>query len=496
MSSLLLRGIGWLYTCDERHTLLENAWLHVVDGRVAALGPEPCPVPAADRSVDLTGCIVVPGFVNLHHHFFQSITRAIPRSQRATAFDWLFSLYPLWAELDEDAMRAATAAACAELLLTGATTSVDHSYLLPARAGDLALAQVETAKSLGIRFHFVRGCMPTMEGDIAERLRPLMGGRLDGIVDDGDAVLAAMRGALQRFQDTAPFAMTRVDLGPTTVTYRKPDLMGRIAKLAKEFDAGLHTHYQPRAVEYDMARDLLGNTPLGFLRDSGWLGPRTWMAHCTELSDSEIDAFADAGCGVAYCARTAVRLGYKVPRIARMRAQGVTVGIGVDGAGSNDSGSMLSEIRLAHLLHRVHAGPETVPERDWLTPYDTLLMATRNGARLLGRDDVGQLAPGMAADIAAFDLRRAAYVGTVADPLGGLVLAGADAAAALTVVNGRVVVERGRLVTADEAAIAEHGNRAAERLLRAAEARTGLAFRIPPGPGPRPTVPPIPSMRQ
>lgn len=488
MSSLLLRRIGWLYTCDDRHALLENAWLHVVDGRVSALGREPCPIPAADRSIDLPGCIVVPGLVNLHHHFFQSITRAIPRSQRATAFDWLFGLYPLWAELDEDAMRAATAAACAELLLTGATTSVDHSYLMPARAGDLAAAQVETARALGIRFHLVRGCMPTMEGDIAERLRPLMGERLDGIVDDGDTVLASMRDALARFQDTSPLAMTRVDLGPTTVTYRKPELMGRIAALAREFDAGLHTHYQPRQVEYDMARTIVGTTPLGFLRDSGWLGPRTWMAHCTELSDEEIGAFADVGCGVAYCARTAVRLGYKAPRIARMRARGVTIGIGVDGAGSNDSGSMLSEIRLAHLLHRIHAGPETVPERDWLTPYDTLLMATRNGARILGRDDIGQLAPGKAADIAAFDLQRAAYVGAVADPLGGLVLAGSDSAAALTVVNGRVIVERGRLASADEAAIVADGNRIAERLLRAAEARTGLAFRTPPGPGPRPNA--------
>ncbi|MSQ54552.1 MAG: 8-oxoguanine deaminase [Betaproteobacteria bacterium] len=489
MSSLLLRNIGWLYACDDRDTLIENAYVHVVDGRVAALGREPCPVPSAERSIDLRGCIVVPGLVNVHHHFFQSVTRAIPMTQRADVFGWLFGLYPLWAELDEDALQAATAAACAELLLSGATTSADHSYLMPADAGDLAAAQIETARELGIRLHLVRGCLPTMEADLADRLRPLMQDRLDRIIDDEDTVLASMRGTLSRFQDGSRYSMTRIDLGPTTSTYRKPVLMGRVAALANEFGAGLHTHYQPRPVEYDMAKSLLGTTPLGFLRDSGWLRPRTWFAHCTELSDEEIDAFADAGCGVSHCPRTAVRLGYKVPRITRMRQRGVTVGIGVDGAASNDSGSMLGEVRLAHLLHRLNAGAETVPERDWLTPYDTLLMATRNGARILGRDDIGSLAPGMAADIAAFDLRRAAYVGAVADPLGGLVLAGSDASAALTVVNGRIVVENGRLTSADEAAIVVRGNRAAERLLSAAERRTGLAFRRAAGEGRRPSAP-------
>ena len=487
MSSLLLRNVGWLYTCDDRDTLIEGGYVHVVDGRIASLGVEPCPVPAADRTIDLAGCIAMPGLVNVHHHFFQSVTRAIPLTQRADVFEWLFGLYPLWAELDEDAMQAATGVACAELLLTGATTSVDHSYLMPAGAGDLAAAQVETARGLGIRLHLVRGCMPTMEADLADRLRPLMKERLDGIVDEVEPVLASMRQTLSRFQDASRGSMTRIDLGPTTSTYRKPALMGRVAALAKEFDAGLHTHYQPRPVEYGMAQSLLGTTPLGFLRDSGWLGPRTWFAHCTELSDEEIDAFAGEGCGVSHCPRTAVRLGYKVPRITRMRQRGVTVGIGVDGAASNDSGSMLSEVRLAHLLHRIDTGTHTVPERDWLTPYDTLLMATRNGARILGRDDIGHLAPGMAADIAAFDLRRAAYAGAVADPLGGLVLAGSDASAALTVVNGRVVVEKGRLASGDEAAIVVRGNRAAERLLSAAERRTGIAFRGAPGAGPRPT---------
>lgn len=488
MATLLLRNIAWLYTCDDGHRCLRNAYVHIVDGRVAAIGNEPAPMQGADRQIDLAGCIVIPGLVNLHHHFFQSITRAIPLGQRATAFDWLFAMYPLWAELDEESMQAATMAAGAELLLTGCTTSVDHSYLIPAGSGDLPSAEVRAAGRLGLRLHLVRGCMPTMEGDVAERLAPLMGDRLGVLLDDPVTVARAMRDVLDRFHDRSPLAMVRVAVGPTTVPYRLDGLMRDMAAMSREYDCGLHTHYQPRETEARICRESHGLTPIDYLEQAGWLTPRTWFAHCTELSDHDIRGFARSGAGVAHCPRTAVRLGYKVPRIAAMRQAGVRVGVGIDGAASNDGGGMINEVRLAHLLHRLDTGPQVVPEQDWMSPYETLLMATRDGAAILGRDDIGYLAPGMAADIAAFDMRCAGLSGAAADPLGGLILAGSDARTVLTVVNGRVIVESGVLMTASERDVVEGANAAAERMLRAGEKRTGIPFRESRGAGPKITI--------
>ena len=485
MTTTVLRNADYIYTCDDGHRAFRNGYIVVEDRKIVEFGSEPWPGEGADASHDLTGCVVVPGFVNTHHHFFQSIARGIPATQRATAIDWLTGLYPLWAELDPAAIHWASMAAAAELLLTGATTSADHSYLMPAEDGDFVQPQVNAAATTGLRLHLVRGSMPTIEGDIANRLRPVMGERLGRLQDDEKTVFTAMESAIRAHHDTSRHSMLRIALGPTGVSYATPDFMRRIAEIAATNGCGLHTHFLPRQLERDLSRKLAGRDPLSVLSDSGWLRPGTWFAHCTELEDEEIRTFAETGCGVAHCPRTVIRLGYRLPRIALMHRLGVKVGIGVDGASSNDSGSMINDVRLGHLLHRANSPDDADPGSEWMTPYQTLLMATRNGAAILGRDDIGHLAPGMSADIVAFGLGSVSCVGASSDPLAALIMCGSESRTALTMVNGRVVVKHGKLVSFDEDEIVTNASAAERRLMSAAERRTGIDFLHAPGEGPR-----------
>ncbi|MBB3898186.1 amidohydrolase family protein [Roseococcus suduntuyensis] len=477
MPSLLLRNIGWLYTCDDRDQVLRDAWLRCEDGVMVALGAEPCPCPDADDVREMAGCIVLPGLINMHHHFFQQVTRATPHAQRAVTLEWLFGMYPLWSELDADCLHWATLAAGAEMLLTGATTSVDHSYLLPGAGSEMMEAEIGAARELGLRLHLVRSCMPTIEGDLATRLRPIMGEKMEAMLDKAETLFPRIERDLARFHDASRHSMLRLDLGPTVITYAMPEMMRRFGEMAAANDLGLHAHFLPREIERALCRQHNGMETVDFLRSVGWLTPRSWFAHSVSLDDAEIAGLGAAGCGVAHCPRTAVRLGYPVPRIAAMRQAGIAVTIGIDGGASNDDGSMLGDMRLGLLYHRTNAGAETVPLRDWLKPYDLLLMCTRVAAGVLNRPELGHLAPGMAADIAAFDLRRAAYAGAMLDPLGALLMCGADSSAKLTVVAGRVVVADGRLLSADEGRIVDGTNAAMESLTQRATRSTGLDFR-------------------
>ncbi len=485
MTTVVLRNADFIYTCDDENRAYRQGYILIRDRRIVEIGNEPWRGQHADISLDLTGCVVIPGLVNTHHHFFQSIARGIPATQRAFAIDWLAGLYPLWAELDPEALYWASMAATAELLLTGATTTADHSYLMPAEDGDFVVSQVNAAADTGIRLHLVRGSMPTMEGDLAARLSPVMGKRLRRLQDRDEELIPAIENAIRAHHDSSRHSMLRIALGPTGVSYARPNFMRKIAEIAISSNCGLHTHYLPRQLERTLSRQLTGKEPLAVLAESGWLRPGTWFAHCTELNDDEMRAFAANGCGVAHCPRTIVRLGYRVPRIAAMQKEGIRVGIGVDGASSNDSGSMLNEVRLGLLLHRVNTPDDSDPLMEWMTPYQALLMATRNGAAILGRDDIGYLAPEMSADIVAFNLRDVSYVGASCDPIAALLMCGSESRAKLTMVNGRVVVENGKLVSFDEEHVVSEAGAAARRLLSAAERHTGINFNHPAGEGPR-----------
>lgn len=470
----LLHGIGRLYTCDADDSVLDNAYLVVEDGRIAAIGTG-MPEGDFDLTEDMAGRLVVPGFVNLHHHYFQTLTRAIPAGQRGHLIDWLYAMYPIWAGMTPDDLAAATEASVAQLLLTGATTSVDHSYILP-RGVDHVEAEIAAARGTGARLALMRGSLTSIEADLEQRLTALLGPRAGGLVDDPATVLADMRRTIARHHDTAPGAMVTVGLAPTTTTYDNPGFMRDVARIAAETGTRLHVHCHPRPDERALCA-ARGTTPLEFLDDAGWLTDRTFFAHATRLTADEMRRCADAGVAVAHCPRMILRLGARVTPVHDMLAAGMRVGVGVDGGASNDSGSMLGEMRVALLLHRLAGGEGEVPWQQWLSPYRLLCMATRDAAAIIGRNDIGRLETGACADLAAFDLDSVAYAGARTDPLSALLLAGDDDRAALVMVGGQVLVRDRRLLIADERAISARVDAATERLIAQAAAVTGIDYR-------------------
>jgi cytosine/adenosine deaminase-related metal-dependent hydrolase len=475
MPRLLLRHADALYTCDDARRVIRDGYVLIEDGRIAALGAEPAPAIAADEEISAAGSLVTPGLINIHHHLYQTLTRAVPLANRASILDWLYAMYPVWAEIDADAYYWAALANSCELLGSGCTTNADFAYLMPQQSGEMAAEEIRAVREAGMRFVLVRGGMPTIEGDLESRLRGVMGARLDRLLDREDRLFPALEGTLRQYHDTSFGSMLQVAIGPTSVTYTRPRFMRRFAELARASACGLHVHFDPRPDEHETMR-ARGGTPIGFLRDAGWLWERTWFAHSTLLDDEEMSAIAGAGASIAHCPHCIIRLGKKAARLGHWRARGINVGIGVDGPASSDCSNMLNELRLAMMLHRVGGYADTEPAEQWLTPQDVLWMATRGGAKALGRDDIGQLAPGKAADIAAFPLRRLSLAGAILDPLAALLMAGSDPYASLTLVNGRVRVRDGHLVDVDEMRAFDGANAAAHRLLGAAQQRTGLDF--------------------
>ena len=389
---------------------------------------------------------------------------------------WLKLLYPIWSKITPTDLAAATSAACAELMLTGCTTTADHSYLLPNGNPEFVDEEVGAALRLGIRLHLVRGSLTTLEGTLANELSQALGDRAGGLLDREKDVLADMRRAASRYHDGSFGSNIAIAFGPTTVTYENKRFMRDVAALASDFGCGLHTHFHPRQDERDSAADLYGETPAEFLKDVRWLRPGTWFAHSSRLNETEMDALAKNRCGIAHCPRMIMRLGARVPPIHTYRERGITVGVGVDGAASNDAGSMIGELRLVPLLHRLFGGEGDVPHSKWIDPYDALLMATKNGASILGRSDIGSLSIGKAADVTAFSLKAIGYAGAVKDPLSALVLAGSETRAALTMIDGKVRVRDGVLCGVDENHLKQALDIAALRVVNAAEKMTGINY--------------------
>ncbi len=484
----LIENIDALYTCDDAGDgsgrVLRRAWLVTQDGVVAALGEGPPPAGAFDLRIDLAGSIAMPGFVNAHHHFFQTLTRAIPGATRGHLLDWLRLMYPLWGGMTPADHAAACRATAAELLLTGATTSVDHFYLVPRCDSAYVEAEVAAVREMGLRLHLVRGSMTALEGDLGRELLPVMGPALSGIIDDPAAVLADMRRTILRHHDTASGSMVTVALGPTTPTYDDLGFLAGVAALARETGTGLHMHVHPQDAERTAIQGRFGRTPIEVLDDAGFLTPRTWLAHGTRLNDDDAALLGRRGVGLAHCPRMILRLGARITRVHALRRHGMPVAVGVDGGASNDSGSMLGEMRLALLLHRLAGGGGEVAHDDWLDPYDILLMATRVPARMIGRGDIGVLRPGACADLAAFDMRGIGFAGARTDLLSGLLLAGHDTRASLTMVAGVPRVRDGRLLGQDELELRAAVDDATDRLISRAEAMTGLDYRaFPPRTG-------------
>lgn len=471
----LLHNIGVLHTCDSKDRVLKDAYLVVEGDRIAEVG-KGAPTGNFDAVEDMAGRLVVPGFVNLHHHYFQTLTRAIPAAQRGHLIDWLYKMYPLWAAMTPDDLAHATEASVAQLLLTGATTSVDHSYLLPRGGTEHVEAEIAAARRMGARLVFVRGSLTSLEADLEDRLTPILGPRAGGLVDDTGKVLSDMRRTIDRFHEPSAGSMVTVALGPTTTTYDDLPFMRSVADLAAETKTRLHVHCHPRPDERALCAER-GTTPFDVLDGVGWLTPRTFFAHSTRMLPEEMKRCADAGVAVAHCPRMIMRLGARLTPLHEMLDAGLRVGVGVDGGASNDSGSMLGEMRIALLLHRLAGGEGNVPWQEWLSPYRLLTMATREAADIIGRSDIGRIEPGFCADLAAFDLGGVAYAGAKTDPLSALLLAGDDDRASLVMVGGRVLVRDRALTSANEQQIGKRVDTSTEKLIGKATEATKLDYR-------------------
>lgn len=451
MPTLLLRHADLLVTMDDAEQIHPDGAIYCVDGRIAQVGPTDRLPGTADRVIDARGRIVLPGLVNTHHHFFQTLTRALPAAQNGTLFQWLTALYPIWAGITPEAMRVSTQVALAELMLSGCTTASDHTYLWPngARLDD----QIEAASEMGVRFHAARGSMSL--GQSQGGLPP------DGLVEDDEAILRDTRRAVEQYHDPAPRAMTRVVVAPCSPFSVSPQLMRESAALARAYGVHLHTHLAETLDEERYCRSRFGRRPAEYAEHLDWTGPDVWHAHCVHLSDEECARLGRTRTGAAHCPSSNMRLASGVAPLRAMLAGGMRVGLGVDGSASNDAGHLLGEARQAMLLQRVAR-----MDPGALTAREALRLATRGGAEVLGRDDVGQLAPGMAADLIAYRLDTLPYAGAaVHDPVAALVFCQPQTVD-LSVIDGAVQVEDGTLRPIELERLVERQNALARRLVR------------------------------
>lgn len=449
MSTLLIRNARYVVSCDDGDTLWERVNLFIRDGVIAAIGPE---YHQADRVIEATDMAVYPGLINTHHHLYQLFSRNLPEVQRMELFGWLVTLYEVWKNLDEQVVSDATLIGVAELLKTGTTTCFDHHYVFPARAGDLIAAQFRAAERLGIRFHASRGSMDLSRKDGG--LPP------DSVVQTIDEIMNDSERLVKTWHDGGKFSMRQVALAPCSPFSVSGDLMRESAKLARTLGIRLHTHVAETRDEEQYTLEKFGMRPLRYMESLDWLGSDVWYAHGIHFNDEELRLLAETGTGVAHCPISNMKLSSGVCRVPEMLKLGVPVGLALDGSASNDGCNLLEELRVAYLLHRLHSS-SAAP-----TGYEMLKVATRGSARLLGRTDIGCLAPGMAADLFMIRLGRIPLVGAQFDPKSLLGTVGFKGCVDYTVVNGRVVVQDGKLTAADEAELVAKANETVIHYLR------------------------------
>ena len=447
--SLLIRDIHTLVLMDPQNTILHGGFVYAEGGEIKQIGTRLPETLCPDRTITAPCAVAIPGLVNTHHHLYQTLTRACTASADAELFDWLRALYPLWARLDEEAVHVAATVGMAELLLSGCTTTSDHHYVFPDGQAKLIDAEIAAAREIGIRFHPTRGSMSV--GQSGGGLPP------DCEVQDEDAILADCERLIGKYHDPAPGSMLRIALAPCSPFSVSPELMLRTAALAERYQVRLHTHLAETRDEEAYCLGRFGKRPLDLLSDAGWLGGNTWLAHGIYFNDREIDRLGSAGVGIAHCPSSNMRLGSGIAPVIRLRRAGCPVGLGVDGSASNDSSHMLAEARQALLLNRLAHGAAALSVRQ------ALRMATVEGARCLGRDDIGSLEPGKRADVALFDLRDVGYSGAE-DGLSALLLCAPGRVETL-VVNGRVVVEDHQVRTLALAPVLTRHRRIAARLV-------------------------------
>ena len=461
MPTLLLKNADILVTMDQQRREIPDGGIYSEDGIIKQVGPSESLPQQADRTIDASGQIVLPGFVNTHHHLNQTLTRNLPAAQNNNLFPWLMAQYRIWAKTNPEASRTSTLIGLAELALSGCTTVFDHTYLF--RSGNKVDYQIEAARDLGMRFHASRGSMSL--GESSGGLPP------DDCVELEDDILRDSVRVIDRYHDDRRGAMTRIVIAPCSPFSVSEDLLRESAALARDKNVMLHTHLCETLDEERYTLERFGKRPVEWMEDLNWLGNDVWFAHAIHVDDKEIATFAATGCGAAHCPCSNMRLASGIAPVKKYVEAGVRVGLGVDGSASNDSSNMLLEARQAMLLARLQMGlqPPEGPRRhfllsqshplradEWMTARQALELATIGGASVLGRDDIGSLESGKCADFFTLDLNTIGYAGGLHDPVAAVVFC-APQSARYTVIQGQIVVEDGQITTMDmEPVIRDH----------------------------------------
>lgn len=453
MATLLVKNIHTLVTMDANRREITQGALYIRDHLIEQVGTTEELPQTADEILDLHNqYIVLPGLVNTHHHFYQTLTRVIPAAQNCTLFNWLKTLYPIWANLTADAVYLSTKMALAELILSGCTTASDHLYIYPnnCRLDD----QIQAAQEMGVRFHPCRGSMSV--GTSLGGLPP------DSVVEKEADILKDSQRLIEQYHDRDRYSMLRLVLAPCSPFSVSPDLMKESAILARSYPkVGLHSHLAENQSDITYSLENFGMTPEDYAESVGWLGEDVWHAHCVQLSETAMQKFAQTGTGVTHCPCSNMRLASGIAPIRRMLDLGISVSIGVDGSASNDSGNLLQEVRMAFLLARVREC-----KVDAMTAREALEMATLGGARVLGRDDIGSLEKGMAADFIAINLDRPQLAGALHDPVAALVLCQVDRVD-YSFIHGKKIVDQGQLTTVELETLVEKTNHLARKIVDA-----------------------------
>ena len=469
MGKLLIKNAKVIATMDDKKTRIEDGAIYIEDNVIKNVGTTKevishIPHPTSHISnIDATDKVALPGLVNTHHHLYQTLNRNIPAVQDAELFDWIKMLYEVWREITPEGVYVSAQVGIGELLLTGCTTTVDQFYIFPKdKPQDLIDEEIKAAKELGIRFHPCRGSMSL--GKSKGGLPP------DDLVQSEDKILKDSERLISKYHDSEKYSMLRIALAPCSPFSVTKELLKETIEFARKKKVRCHTHIAETLDEEKYCLETHKMRPSAYMESLGWMGEDVWFAHGIHLNDDEIKLLARTKTGIAHCPTSNLRLGSGIAPVRKMLDEGVTVSLAVDGSASNDSSDMLGELRQCLLIHRIKSGIESMPVDD------VLWMATRGGAEVLGRDDIGSIEVGKAADIILIETKKLGYAGGMHDPVAALLFSGNSHIVDTTIVNGKILVQDGKLLNLDENKIIKEANRIASEMLKRASKRTGIDY--------------------